>query len=72
MPTDTLNTNGNSIIQSEDRKRFPKACKQQMFTRTEEVWIRVVESTLKSGGSALQATDFARHIANTFTERFGE
>lgn len=53
-------------------QRFPKACKIQMFSREEQIWLDIVKVCVQAGKSPYDASFAANGVLRHFKERFGE
>lgn len=55
-------------------QRFPKACKTQMYTPREQVWLDAVTNSLRGGATGnqgLAAIMNADRVLEAFDKRFG-
>ena len=60
---------------NQDRnQRFPKACKTQMYTPREQIWLDAINNSLRggaTGSSGLHAVCVADRVLEAFDKRFG-
>lgn len=61
---------GTNKVEVKDRQRHPKACKIQMFTREEQVWLDAVKSRIRAGADSKVAVVAADMVLEAFKERF--
>lgn len=55
---------------NQDRQRHPKACKVQMFTRHEQVWLDAVNSSVRANVNPKLAVDHANIVLDAFKNKF--
>lgn len=68
-----MNNGASQLNPMRDRERHPKACKLQMYTREEQVWIDALNNTLRGGATGNQgihAITVADAARNAFNQRF--
>lgn len=59
-------------VEVKDRQRHPKACKIQMFTREEQVWLDAMNSCLRGRNNDASAALIAISCADTMLKAFKE
>lgn len=57
-------------IVNDTTPRFPKACKTQMFTRHEQIWLDVTNNMIKAGRTGSYSAHEAGIVLEKFIEKF--